>query len=270
MLPLELTPPFPFALACFDASTTRFSAGDIAAEFEFASVTKLFAARAFLIALERGVISLEETRPVGAPSQETTFRQLISHVSGVSFDTAQRCAPAGSKRVYTNYAFDEAASWVSEKLGTSFVDWLDEQVVAPLELQDTYVPASVAHSGRGSVRDLVRFGQELLAPQLVSEAWAQQARTVQFPGLRGVTPGFGFYPDNQWGLGMEIRGQKRQTWFPSLSEDATFGHFGRAGSFLWVAPESGFGAAFLGAEPTGEWHKSHWSALNDWLLRTYL
>lgn len=269
MLPSELTPPFPFALSFFDASSLRFTSGDITAEFPLASVTKLFAARGFLIAIERGIIRLEDVREVGFPPEETTFRQLISHVSGVSFDSPTRCASAGKKRVYTNFAFEEADRWVSSQLGTCFADWLDENVVAPLELQDTYIPGSVAHSGRGSVRDLVRLGQELLTPQLVSFSLAEHARTVQFSGLRGVTPGFGSYADNQWGLGMEIRADKQHTWFPLLSEGATFGHFGRSGSFLWVAPESGFGAAFLGAEPTGQWHKDHWSRLNDWLIHSF-
>lgn len=269
MIPASLTAPFPFAVAFFDANTIRFSAGDLTAEFPFASVTKLFASRAFLIAVEQGHISLEDSLAVGEPARETTLRQLLSHVSGVSFASAQRSAEPVAKRIYTNYAIEVAAQWVAERMHVPFVDWLDEQVVAALELQDSYIDGSPAYAGRGSVRDLVRLGQELIAPKLVSEALALEARTVQWPGLRGVTPGFGHYSDNQWGLAMEIRADKAHTWFPSLSEDATFGHFGRAGSYLWVAPESGFGAAFLGAEPTGSWHKAHWQDLNNWLITNF-
>lgn len=269
MIPASLTAPFPFAMAFFDAKTVRFSTGDLTAEFAFASVTKLLASRAFLIAVEQGHIGLDDSLAVGEPARETTLRQLLAHVSGVSFASAQRTAEPGAKRVYTNYAIDVAAQWLENRMHVPFVDWLDEQVVGALQLQDSYVDGSPAHAGRGSVRDLVRFGQELLVPQLVSERLALEARTVQWPGLRGVTPGFGHYADNQWGLAMEIRAGKENTWFPSLSEGATFGHFGRAGSFLWVAPESGFGAAFLGAEPTGDWHKAHWQQLNDWLITNF-
>ncbi|MCS4484812.1 beta-lactamase family protein [Gleimia sp. 6138-11-ORH1] len=269
MIPSSLTAAFPFSVAFFDADGIRFSAGDLGSEFAFASVTKLLASRAFLVAVEHGLIDLDDSILVGEPARPTSLRQLLAHVSGVSFASAKRAAEVGAKRIYSNYAIDVAAQWLEKRIDVPFGDWLDEQVVAPLLLQDSYVDGSAAHAGRGSVRDLVRFGQELLVPQLISDSLAQEAASVQWPGLRGVTPGFGHYADNQWGLAMEIRARKEHTWFPSLSEDATFGHFGLAGSFLWVAPESGFGAAFLGAEPTGDWHKTHWQQLNDWLISNF-
>ncbi|EEH64437.1 beta-lactamase [Gleimia coleocanis DSM 15436] len=269
MIPAELTPDFPFAVAFFDETQVRFSAGDLVAVFPFASVTKLFASRAILMAVERGFIGLDEVRAVGIPAEETSLRALLSHVSGVSFSGPERVSVVGQKRTYTNYAIEVAGDWVAERMHVPFMDWLDEAVIGGLFLEDTYVEGSCAHAGMGSVRDLVTFGRELLNPRLISSALAVEARTVQWPGIRGVTPGFGSYPDNTWGLGMEIRRDKERTWFPSLSEGATFGHFGQAGSFLWVAPESRFGAAFLGAEPAGDWHKANWRPLNDWMISSF-
>ena len=43
----------------------------------------------------------------------------------------------------------------------------------------------------------------------------------------------------------------------------TFGHFGQAGSFIWVDPATGRSAAFLGAKPFSQIHKRLWPLLNQ-------
>lgn len=270
MLPSDLTPSFPFSLAFFNEDETLYAAGDLTSTFPLASVTKILAGRAILIAVEEGFINLDEERLIGYPSESTSLRALLAHVSGVSFNSADRVAAVGQRRTYTNYAFEVAGAWVAERVGLPFTDWLDESVVAPLLLQDTFVEGSCAYSGIGSARDLITLGRELLEPKLISAELALQACTVQWPGIRGVTPGYGSYADNTWGLGLELRGDKQVTWFPTISEGGTFGHFGQSGSFLWVAPESRFGAVFVGAEPFGNWHKQHWSRLNDWLIESFI
>ena len=67
----------------------------------------------------------------------------------------------------------------------------------------------------------------------------QEATTVAFPGLDGILPDFGRYEPLDWGLGFEIRDAKVPHWTGTSNSPRTFGHFGGAGSFIWVDPEAG-------------------------------
>jgi beta-lactamase class C len=40
-----------------------------------------------------------------------------------------------------------------------------------------------------------------------------------------------------WGLGWEVKGEKRAHWTGEFTSPATFCHFGRAGTLLWGDPE---------------------------------
>ena len=63
---------------------------------------------------------------------------------------------------------------------------------------------------------------------------------MQFPGLVGVLPGFGRQEPNDWGLGFELRdAQVAALDGRRATRRATFGHFGRSGTFLWVDPDAG-------------------------------
>ncbi|MEE0239515.1 MAG: penicillin-binding protein, partial [Pauljensenia sp.] len=42
--------------------------------------------------------------------------------------------------------------------------------------------------------------------------------------------------------------------------------FGQSGSFVWADRDLGASAAFVGAEPFGQWHHDNWSVLNASLL----
>ena len=59
---------------------------------------------------------------------------------------------------------------------------------------------------------------------------------MQFPGLGGVLPGVGRFQPLDWGLGFELRDAKHPHWTGRRNSPATFGHFGGAGTFLWVDP----------------------------------
>ena len=78
--------------------------------------------------------------------------------------------------------------------------------------------------------------RRLVAPETLAEAV-----TEQFPGLAGVVPGLGSYDPNPWGLGFELKGAKSPHWTAPDGSPRTFGHFGGAGTFLWVDPDAGGG-----------------------------
>ena len=89
---------------------------------------------------------------------------------------------------------------------------------------------------------------------------------MQFPGLTGVLPGFGRMEPNDWGLGFELRDGKHPHWTGSRNSPATFGHFGRSGTFLWVDPERRVALGVLTDEPFGDWAVAAWPALSDAVL----
>ena len=106
-----------------------------------------------------------------------------------------------------------------------------------------------------------RTGATILAPTTVAEA-----RTVQFPGLRGVVPGYGLQATNDWGLGAEIRDTKDPHWTGTRNSPATFGHFGRAGTFIWVDPVAGRALVCLTDREFGDWARETWPRLSDTVL----
>lgn len=238
-------------------------AGDTAHVFRLASVTKLLTATAVLVAVEEEAVALDE--PAGPPG--STVRLLLGHASGLPFEGRQPIAEPGRRRIYGNAAFDVLGDLVAERSGLSFADYLAEAVSAPLGMTATAVPGSPAHSGRGTLDDLVRFARELLVPgRVLAPETVTEATTPQLPELSGVLPGFGRQDPNPWGLGFEIHGTKSPHWMPPDASPAAFGHFGQSGTFLWVDPDAGVACVGLSDEAFGDWARTAWPALGSAVL----
>jgi CubicO group peptidase (beta-lactamase class C family) len=71
---------------------------------------------------------------------------------------------------------------------------------------------------------------------------------------------------NDWGLGFELKDGKRPHWTGELNSPATFGHFGRSGTFLWIDPDAGIGLACLTDREFDDWAKAAWPRLSDSVL----
>ena len=238
------------------------TAGPADQVFDLASVTKLLSAYAALVAVEEGTLDLEE--PAGPPG--STVRHLLAHASGLGFDTGVLVAPE-RKRIYSNTGFEALGAHVAGAAGMSFGEYVHEAVIEPLAMGATELgDRSPAHGARSSVEDLARFAGELLAPTLISADTLALATTVQFPGLDGVLPGFGAQHPNDWGLGFELRDHKSPHWTGSTCSSATFGHFGAAGTFLWVDPDVGVALVALTDRPFGPWAAEAWPAFADAVL----
>ncbi|MCT2295931.1 beta-lactamase family protein [Brachybacterium muris] len=262
----DLIPADAFAFACAlgvsDADAAVHVEGDDRAVWPLASVSKPIAALGVLKAVDRGLVDLDEAAgPEGA-----TVRHLLAHTAGYGFDGEDVVARPASRRIYSNTGFEVLAAHVEQATGYDFPDWMEQTVVAGLELPDLDVEGSPAAGYRGSIRDLLAVGRELLTPTLIPEPLWREATTVQFPDLSGILPGYGRQKHNDWGLGFEIRDHKEPHWTGSGSAPETFGHFGQSGSFLWVDPTRGLTAAFLGEEPFGPVHQENWPALTDAIL----
>jgi len=133
-------------------------------------------------------------------------------------------------------------------------------------LAATRLEGSPAWGAVGPLEDLLALGRELLAPRFVAEETIAEATAVAFPGLVGVLPGFGRQDPNDWGLGFEVRDRKSPHWTGTRSSPSTFGHFGRAGAFLWVDPDAGLACACLTDREFDDWAVGAWPALSDAVL----
>jgi CubicO group peptidase (beta-lactamase class C family) len=240
--------------------------GPVDTAFPLASVTKPLAALAILVAVEEGAVELTD------PADEAlipgaTLRHLLAHASGLAPERLLKSFAPAVRRVYSNVGIELAGSLVEDAAGMPFASYLDEALVRPLGLTATSLPGSPARDGLSSVTDLARVMQELLAPNgLLHSDTVGELRTVQYPGLRGVLPGFGGQPDNDWGLGFEIRDHKSPHWTGSANSAATYGHFGQSGTMFWIDPAAGIGLVALADRPFGPWAAQAWPALSDAVL----
>ncbi|MCL2781246.1 MAG: beta-lactamase family protein [Actinomycetia bacterium] len=271
------------ATAVVDASGVVATRGPIDHEFPLASVTKPLVALAILLAVEEGAVGLfdpvdpallhgaapspgRQLRLGDPPLPEVTLRHLLAHASGLAPDAPTRLFPPAHRRVYSNVGFELAAQMVAAATGIPFSTYFTE-ALAPLRLCNTSLPGSPAHGGVSAVADLARVVRELLAPRgLLHPSTLAEATTVQYPGLRGVLPGFGHQDPNDWGLGFEIRARKSPHWTGARNSPATFGHFGQAGTMFWVDPAAGLGLVALTDTSFGPWAASAWPALSDAVL----
>ncbi|MCB0977154.1 MAG: beta-lactamase family protein [Acidimicrobiales bacterium] len=227
-----------------------------------ASVTKLLTSYGCLIAVEEGTLDLDE--PAGEPDG-CTVRHLLAHAGGYGFDGGP-LTPPGRKRIYSNTGFEALADHLAKLSGMDAADYVTAAVVEPLGMASTTIAGSLAHGATSTVTDLARFTRELLDPTLLAAETLAAATTVQFPGLDGVLPGFGTQTPNDWGLGFELRDHKSPHWTGSTNSTRTFGHFGAAGTFLWVDPDFEVALVVLTDRPFGEWATLAWPPFADQVL----
>jgi CubicO group peptidase (beta-lactamase class C family) len=249
--------------AVFTADGVVESSGELDQVFRLASVTKLLTAYAVLVGLEEEALGLDD--PAGPPGG--TVRHLLAHTAGYGFESdSPVMASPGAKRIYSNRGFEELGRHFSEVTDIEFAQYLHEGVLEPLGLAATELRGSPAYAAWSTAHDLIGFGQELLAPKLLAESTLQNAVAVHFPGLPGILPGLGRFSPLDWGLGFERNFGKRGHWAGSLISTSAFGHFGAAGTFLWIDPEAGVGCVCLTDRDFGDWAKQAWPALCDAIL----
>ncbi len=240
------------------AGAAEASHGDLDRRFGWASVTKLATTVAMLVAAEEGIVDLDES--AGPPG--STFRHLLAHASGLPFEAGAPIARPGTRRIYSNYGFELAAAQVEGRAEMAFPDYF----AAVWEGTGAVLEGSAGAGVEGTIGDLVALAQELQQPTRIAQETLDEARTVQFPGLTGVLPGFGRQDPNDWGLGLELRDSKSPHWTGTRNAPATFGHFGRSGTFLWIDPEAGIALACLTDLPFGDWAIEAWPRLSDAVL----
>lgn len=243
----------------------RHETGGTEALYSWASVTKLLTCLTVLDACADGTVSLED--PAGPPG--ATVAHLLAHTSGLPFGAGAPVGLPGARRTYSNFGYELLAAHLAEAAGGPFEDELTGRVLGPLGLSRTVLDGSPASGAVGPLDDLIRLAREFLDPVIIGPEIIGSASTLAFPGLSGILPGFGRQIANDWGLGCEIRDHKSPHWTSPDNSPRTFGHFGQAGSFLWVDPDARLGCVSLCDTNFGPWATTAWPALSTAVLRAY-
>lgn len=239
--------------------------GDVEWVTRLASISKILTAYAGFVALEEATLELDQ--PAGPPG--ATVRHLLAHAAGYGFDGPSTVAEVGVRRIYSNTGIEVFAEVLEEHAEIPFGTYLAEAVFDPLGMDSTQLRGSPAHGVYSNVADLVRFASEVWRPTLIHESTVAEATSVQFPALDGVVPGVGRFGPNPWGLGFEIRGDKQPHWTGTSNSPRTFGHFGGAGTFLWIDPVLRMATVGLTDRPFDAWALEVWPRFSDEMIRRY-
>lgn len=258
------------AIGIVSATEILATYGPLDAVLPFASVTKPLTSYAIHLAAQDGLVSLAEPVPNDVAKAPITLTHLLAHASGLPPDETGVVTFPERKRIYSNFGYDLAAAFLAERAGVpSFADVLSRYVFTPLGMTDTVLHGSAAWEASGTVSDLMRFAQELLAPTLLDAATLRQACTDTFPGLSGVMPGFGRHDPLSWGVGIEVFAHKQPHWLDLSLPADTFGHFGRLGGFLFVVPGHDVAAVSLSSEPFDDWARAAWPPFSAEVFRRF-
>lgn len=247
------------AAAIVDGDGVRITHGDTGHSFRLASLSKSMTAWAIMIAVEEGVADLDEvievaptTMPDIVVNEGMTLRHLLAHAAGYPFDGPKPVAAVERRRIYSNTGIEIAAAVVADSAAMRFETYLNEAVFAPLGMSSTLV-GSPAFGVHATVDDVASFLAEMQRPALIARSTCTTIESVQYPSLAGIVPGVGRFDPCPWGLGVEIRGEKWPHWTGRANSPATFGHFGGAGTMMWVDPTARVGATALTDRPFDQW-----------------
>lgn len=242
------------------------STGEQDRRYRIASLGKTMVGWVAMVAVEEGIISLDD--PLGQPG--CTVRHLLSHAGGYPFEGSEPISAPGRRRAYSNTGIEMVADAIAHAAEMSFDEYLRAGLLEPLGMSATELRGSPAYAIWSSLRDLTAYVAEVMSPTLITGESARCATTAAFPDLAGVVPDLGRFDPCPWGLGFEVRGHKSPHWTGTRNSPETFGHYGGAGTFLWVDSGSAGGPALgcvaLTDRPFDEW-SAHalqaWPAFSD-------
>jgi CubicO group peptidase (beta-lactamase class C family) len=259
--------------------------------FGMASCSKPVTAAAVMSLVEEGRLALhhplQEYLPAfrGPSAERVTIRHLLSHTSGLPSSTDSEIINAaeqgldyepGTKVVYSSAAYDLLGEVVEKISGKSFEDFAQQQIFAPLGMDNTtfihmgldrdrcvqarpgttydwpqeYEGTTSASSSLWSTAyDMGIFLHTFLNKgcyghyRLLSEACVEKMTRDQTPGIpRELVDGV---PIPSAGLGWFLLGSGRFPNYPSSFSMSSFGHSGASGAFIWVDPSYNLVGAFL-------------------------
>jgi CubicO group peptidase (beta-lactamase class C family) len=197
------------------------------------------------------------------------MRHLLAHAAGFGFDGDEPVAAIERRRMYSNTGIERAADEVAAASGIDFPTYLAEAVFDPLGMSSTELRGSPAHAMWSTLDDMVRFVDEMRSPRLLATETWNDLRSPQFPALAGIVPDVGRFDPCPWGLGVEIKGAKAPHWMGRANSPEAFGHFGGAGTMMWVDPLVRTGVVALTDRSFDHWRDEalqRWPELSDAVL----
>lgn len=277
-----------------------------------ASISKLYTAAMVMRLVEEGMMTLNmrvcDVIPqfIGGYREEIRLRHLLTHTSGLIYESPQMeerlkahtpldelmreaySAPLlfrpGTQQLYGDYNFLIAAAMAQTIMNTPFPQLVQEQVLEPAGLNNTFMPPppseygrinktkgvqaegtdgamynsayglSLAHPAFGTVatvNDLMRFGM-LFSPSgmPIHNRHTLHAMTTDHTG--GSTPGgdiflAGLHPNTPipWGLGFFLQTPQLTSMMSDLAPIGSFGHGGATGATLIIDPVNDIVIAFV-------------------------
>lgn len=208
-------------------------------------------------------------------------------------------APGETLR-YSNAGFGVVARLVERVADRPFWDVAQSEVLSPLGLSDI-VPnpggeqlarvarlADSSHEGSdletyngaywrglalpwgglfGTPRATATFAGSFLSGGLLSPAAIAAMTHDQTNGVPGGVESARIrWNPGRWGLGWEVKGEKRRHWTGELTSPLTYCHFGHAGTLLWADPEHDLAlAVFANRAVTHMWSfiLARWARLSN-------
>ncbi len=271
MTALDLTADWPVphvSAAVLRAGQVVATIGDVDRVQRLASISKPMTAWATLVAVEEGVVELDD--PVGQPG--CTLRHLLSHAGGYPFDGTNPIARPETTRIYSNSGIELAAHTIAAEAGIDAATYIHEAIFAPLDMTSSTLRGSPAHQIRSNLTDTCRFVAEVMRPTLIDASTSAEACRIHYPTLAGIVPGVGRYDQCPWGLGFEVRGSKQPHWTGTTNSPRTFGHFGGSGTMFWIDPDRDIAVVALADLDFDEWADTAlavWPELSDAVIAEY-
>jgi CubicO group peptidase (beta-lactamase class C family) len=266
--------------------------------FALASLTKPLVAAACMVAVEEGLLDLDDEVRDGF-----SLRHLLSHCAGLP-EAGLRWEeppgyPPGTQRWYSNAGYVQAAHLLEGASAMSCAAYLAEAVLSPLRMDASLglKPADEQRAARvwqpGSYGEGELFNSEQFRrdapPQgggfasaraygallscllagggaggraLLAGETVDEMLAPQFGPLPGGVGGVGEWPDLCWGLGFDVRGRRQPHWSGNALSSRAASHFGASGTLAWLDPERGLGLVALANRGTyAGWWREPWADL---------
>lgn len=206
-------------------------------------------------------------------ASEATFSEIANSAAALPLALAP-----GTRVGYSNTGYWVAGAVLEAAGKRLFADLVRDEVILPAGLVNPFIDPPESEYGRiarrygrakimnapfgrrlgspsaglfASARDLVRFAALFLRDgslggrRLLSGASIALMRDDQTAGLLGGIEGIQEWPLCPWGIGWEIKGDKRPHWTGDLTSPQTICHIGQGGTLLWADPASGIACAIL-------------------------
>ena len=208
---------------------------------------------------------LDLDEPAGPPG--STVRHLLAHASGLPFDGPRPISKPGKRRIYSNTGIEVLATFLDGEGGDALprLPLGGRAGAARAERHRARRvrrrPGSRARSGPARIRPRAHGPDPCRARR-----HSRRPPRSPSPASMGSCPTSGATSRSTGASASRSAMRRSRTGPGTRNSPRTFGHFGGAGSFIWVDPEADAACAALADRQFGQWAKEAWPPLSDAVL----